>query len=298
MQLDFAVEKIEPVAMALPEVLSGHALMSPYVWRLGGGGYGMLVRVVPPEGGAEITGSIWYAESRDGRHFTMEEGPAIAPGPDEDDIGGCEDPTLVIDGARTLVYYTGVDADRSTGRLLLAEGPDVRHLTKCGVALASSKSEGNTKEATIDRTAHGRWRMFYEYAHGGASRIGLAIGEGSRGPWHERPHPFEPRENDWDSWHLSTGPLLTTDKQCPVMFYNGATQDARWRIGWIAFDEDYRRVVDRCVEPLIMPPPQPERGMTDIAFAASLVAEGDTAMLYYSIADSRLARAHIRRFIR
>ena len=26
------------------------------------------------------------------------------------------------------------------------------------------------------------------------------------------------------------------------MFYNGATHDARWRIGWIAFDRDYERV--------------------------------------------------------
>lgn len=26
------------------------------------------------------------------------------------------------------------------------------------------------------------------------------------------------------------------------MFYNGATRDARWRIGWIAFDAEYTKV--------------------------------------------------------
>lgn len=297
MPLDFSVEKTEPVSLAHPDALAGHALMSPYVWGLAEGGYGMLLRVVPPVDAPGFhTGSIWYAQSRDGLHFTLDDAPVLAPGEDGLDQGGCEDPTLVLDGARVLVYYTGVDADHSTGRLMLAAGPDLHHLEKQGVALASSKTAGNTKEATIDRTPDGGWRLFYEYAHADASRIGLAIGSGACGPWQEQPHPFSVRKQDWDSWHLSTGPLLTTDKERPVMFYNGATQDARWRIGWIAFDADYTRVVDRCIEPLIVPPPQPERGMTDIAFAASVIAQGDKAILYYSIADARLARAHIRRF--
>ncbi|WP_109807567.1 glycosidase [Sphingosinithalassobacter portus] len=299
MQLDFTVEKIEPVTIAAPDALTGSAWMSPYVWRLEGGGHAMLVRVVPPPGAGRVdTGSIWYGTSEDGVHFTLDDSPAIAPGPDANDIGGCEDPTYVADGDRVLVYYTGVDANGATGRLMLAQGPDMRHLTKSGVALASSKTEGNTKEATIDRTSGGKWWLFYEYAHADASRIGLALGDGACGPWHEHPHPFDPREGRWDSWHLSTGPMLTTDKEHPVMFYNGATRDARWRIGWIAFDREYTRVVDRCVEPLIVPPPQPERSMADIAFAASVIAHGDSAILYYSIADARLERAHIRRYAR
>jgi predicted GH43/DUF377 family glycosyl hydrolase len=296
-QLDFTVEKIEAVTVDLPDALAGSALMSPYVWRLDDGRYGMLARIVPPAGAQHpSTGSIWYGESPDGLHFTLGDAPVIAPGTGGLDLGGCEDPTLLTDGERTLVYYTGVDADGSTGRLMLADGPDVHHLEKRGIALASTKTTGNTKEATIDHTSDGGWRLFYEYAHLDASRIGLAIGEGACGPWHEQPHPFSVREHGWDSWHLSTGPLLTTDKDRPVMFYNGATRDARWRIGWVAFDQDYTRVVDRCIEPLIVPPPQPERGMTDIAFAASIIAAGDLLYLYYSVADARLARAHIRRF--
>ncbi len=297
MGLDFTVEKIEPISLERPDAIADHPLMSPYVWRLDNGACGLLVRVVAPAGARDFhTGSIWYGESEDGLHFRLDDKPVIAPGQGEKDDGGCEDPTLVLDGGRVLVYYTGVDADYSTGRLMLADGPDVHHLTKRGVALASTKSAGNTKEATIDRTPDGGWRLFYEYAHAEASRIGLAVGPGACGPWDEQPHPFSVREKSWDSWHLSTGPLLTTDKERPVMFYNGATHDARWRIGWVAFDAEYRKVVDRCIEPLIVPPPQPERGMTDIAFASSLIAEGDTAILYYSVADARLARAHIRRF--
>ena len=95
---------------------------------------------------------------------------------------------------------------------------------------------GNTKEATVNRTADGHWRLFYEYAQDDASRVGLAIGGDVCGPWQERPTPFMPREKNWDNWHLSTGPLLVDQPDRPVMFYNGATRDARWRIGWVAFD--------------------------------------------------------------
>ncbi len=154
---------------------------------------------------------------------------------------------------------------------------------------------GNTKEATVQETADGRWRLFYEYALEDSSRVGLAIGPGVAGPWSEQPTPFKPRTGEWDNWHLSTGPMLMEDPNRPVMFYNGATHDARWRIGWVAFDRDCTRVVDRCIEPLIVPPPAEDRAATDIAFAASVVTEDRRIWLYYSLEDRRLARACIRR---
>ena len=79
------------------------------------------------------------------------------------------------------------------------------------------------------------------------------------------------------------------------MFYNGATRDARWRIGWIAFDRDCRTVVDRCIEPLLTPPPVEDRTATDIAFAASVIVQDGEIWLYYSLEDRRLARARLRR---
>jgi len=118
------------------------------------------------------------------------------------------------------------------------------------------------------------------------------------GPWTEQPTPFMPRLNSWDDWHLSTGPLLTSDPDIPVMFYNGATQDARWRIGWVAFDRDCRTVVDRCIEPLLTPPPLADRSAIDIAFAASVIVENGQVWLYYSLEDRRLARARLRRHSR
>lgn len=298
-QLDFAVEKIEPVVLHGPDALTRRGLMSPYVWKSGDSeAYRMMVRAVPEQGGGD-TGTIWYATSEDGLVFTATDEPVIVPGPGAEDAGGCEDPTVVeLRDGGYVVFYTGVDAARAHGEMLHAAGPSIDRLEKKGVAMASTPSQGNVKEATVDRTKAGSWRMFYEYAADDASLIGLAVGRDADGPWEHERQPFAPREGRWDNFHLSTGPLLTDDKDQPVMFYNGATRDARWRIGWVAFDAEYKTVVDRCIEPLIAPPPSPDRMATDIAFAASLAFGGNHIWLYFSRADSALFRATIRRFRR
>lgn len=295
MPIDFNVEQIDPVTMVGNEAVSRRDLMSPYVWRLDDGSYAMLVRAVPRPGETGDTGTIWYATSNDGLCFTATDTPVLSPGPGPDDIGGCEDPTPVFrpDGS-VVIYYTGVDATRTHGEMLFATGPSLDRLEKQGVAMQNTPSQGNIKEATVDRTKAGGWRMFYEFARNEASLVGLAISDGIAGPWTDERDPFSPRTDSWDSWHLSTGPLLTSDKDRPVMFYNGATHDARWRIGWIAFDAEFTKVVNRCVEPLITPPPALERTATDIAFAASVVLADGQIWLFYSLADTHLYRAMIR----
>jgi predicted GH43/DUF377 family glycosyl hydrolase len=299
-RIDFNVEQIDALSIAGPPEVAARDLMSPYVWRRDDGRFAMLVRAVPrgdyDHGAEDDTGTIWHAVSDDGLRFAIEGAPVLTPGPGAEDIGGCEDPTPVVlpDGS-LVVYYTGVDATRAHADLLYATGPSLSSLRKQGVAMLNSDSEGNIKEATVDRTRDGKWRMFYEYARDEASLVGLAIGETVAGPWDRQAQPFAPRPEGWDSWHLSTGPLLTTDKDRPVMFYNGATRDARWRIGWIAFDAGYTQVVDRCIEPLIIPPPALERTATDIAFAASVEVVDGAIWLYYSLADARLFRAILRR---
>ncbi|MGZ3266690.1 MAG: glycosidase, partial [Croceibacterium sp.] len=152
------------------------------------------------------------------------------------------------------------------------------------------------KEATLVQTSKGLWRLFYEYAHENASRVGLAREHKAGGPWQPLPVPFTIREDSWDNWHLSTGPVVQQPGFDPVMFYNGATIDARWRIGWISFDADYTRVTGRCVEPMLVPPPAAERSAADMAFAASTVIEGDMIALYFSLEDSTLRRAMVRAY--
>ncbi|MEO5587692.1 MAG: glycosidase [Novosphingobium sp.] len=300
MDIAYMVEAIDVVTLDVARsdgLLAGHDLMSPYVWHAHGKLH-LLARVLrnPLEPG-DPTGVIYAGTSKDGLRFTMKRKPAILPGPDEIDAGGVEDPTVVLSSdCDLLVFYTGVDARREQGSLIVASGPDLDHLTKQQVTLKAPEGEGNIKEATVAQGADGRWRLFYEYARDNASRIGMAVADHPEGPWTVADDPFTIREDSWDSWHLSTGPIMAREGRPPVMFYNGATADARWRIGWIAFDENYSRIVDRGIEPLLVPPPPKERAGTDIAFAASCIDDGTDILLYFSLEDRLLRRARVREF--
>ena len=275
-----------------PDEFARCELMSPYVWRDADGAFGVLVRAVPGHGTDDAdTGSIWHGRSDDGLSFEVDDAPVLSPGPDALDARGCEDPTVVLHEGEVIVFYTGVDAD-GDGHLLWASGPDVRSLAKRGVALKSFGGERDVKEAEIG-VRDGHWTMGYEYARGEASLIGYAEGDGPAGPWRETKHGFGPRPDRFDSWHLSPGPMLLGDPDRPIMFYNGGTRDATWGIGWVVFDHANNRVLDRCDAPLIAPPGA-EDGR-NIAFAASLIDEGGTILLYLSYNDRTCHRAVVGR---
>lgn len=291
----FAVERIDDVLIEAREELQRHNLMSPFAWRApGDAGLMMLVRAVPPNRDKhQESGRIWFGRSAsDGLLFRMDETPLLVPGEYGDDATGCEDPTVVTTDSGYDVLYTGLDKSR-TGHLLLASGHDMRSLEKRGVALPNAKGEKNSKEATV-RIDGGVWRLLYEYAHDGHSLISLTFGEGPAGPWNEQPDPFSPRPDRFDSWHLSTGPLMLSDPARPVMFYNGANRDADWGIGWIELSPDLSQVTARCDQPLVSPPGD-STGPRDISFAASVVDTEGTIWLYYSRNDRELKRATIRR---
>lgn len=293
--IDFQLGAIEPLTLDTRPPLSGMYTLSPYTWR-DGAHWEMLLRAVPrrddrPE--LKIA-RVYHGRSDDGLRFTMGDDPVIAPGPGDEDRDGCEDPTVVICDGTHYVFYSGWNETNKRGQLLLTAGPDCEHLEKRGVVLPSTSDVANPKEATVVRAADGTWRLFFEYAADGASGIGLASAPALDGPWAVGTPLFSARPDGWDAWHLSTGPILTGDADRPVMFYNGATQDAHWRIGWVAFDAEFTHVVARCDDPLIVPPP-PEDDATDIAFAASAIEGEGTIHLYYSVSDQDLFRASVRR---
>lgn len=294
---DYVVEQIDEVTISAGSSIEESDLMSPYVWREAEH-YRLLVRVVGRISGGAVgpTGLIYHGISEDGLRFRLDDEPAIAPTPDSADAGGCEDPTVLVGKAGYTVFYTGVDAAQRQGALLTARGADLRALVKEPLVLKAPPGEGNIKEATLAPSACGDWRLFYEYAANDASRVGLAIGPTSEGPWTVTDDPFGIRPASWDNWHLSTGPIVQLEGRDPTMFYNGATRDARWRIGWVCFDSAFSRVVSRGIEPLIVPPPTQNRADTDIAFAASSLVVDDRISLYFSLDDRVLRRARIRSY--
>ena len=291
----FAVTSIDRLIVRSEPPLREMYKLSPFVWRERNE-YHVLIRAVPHvDNPAEKVARIYHGRSTDGIAFEMDAQPAISPGRSNDDNGGCEDPSVAIVDGTYYVYYTGWNEAEKCGQLMLATGSTPSQFEKHGVALPSTPEQQNPKEATIVQAADGSWRLFYEFATDGASRIGVATGTSVAGPWRVLDLPFKARTADWDSWHLSTGPFCNPHSGESVMFYNGSGRDADWRIGWIAFDDNFSHVIRRCTDPIIAPPANREPGSTDIAFAASAVEEEGSIALYYSVADKDMHRATIRR---
>ena len=294
---DFSLESIDSVSYACSPELEGMYKLSPFVWREDGH-FELLLRVVNySDNPSEKVARIHRGSSPDGLHFTLGALPVIAPGDDvagSYDSGGCEDPSVAYVDGSYYVYYTGWNEHVKRGELLLASGSSLERLEKRGIALPSTATEMNPKEAEIVRADDGSWRLFFEYAHDDRSKIGIARASHVAGPWTVGKPLFESRPG-WDEWHLSTGPVIGEGNILPVMFYNGATRAAQWRIGWVVFDRTFTKVVARCDHPIVLPGERRFAEDTDIAFAASAVEDGDLIHLYYSIADRHVMRATVRR---
>jgi len=294
----FEVVLTAPMTLSRTNRLANMYVLSPYVWLVDGC-YHLLLRAVPRRDDEPRLkmAEIWYGRSDDGLHFVMDEAPVVFPGPDLADLDGCEDPTVDCRDGIIRVWYTGYNESERTGRLMLARGPDVHRLAKAGVMIPSHPPRyGNPKEATLVALDKHRWRLFFEFARDGASLIGQADSDSLDGDWgHPADAPIAPRPDSWDAWHLSAGPVVGEGTARPVMFYNGATQDAHWRIGWAAFDKGFGKIVARSDEPLVEPEGPVDEQFVDIAFAASAIETGDDIYLYYSQSDQHLRRATIRR---
>ena len=293
---DFRVLQLAELQFISSDTLGWMYKLSPFVWYEDGLCKLLLRLVNFSVNASEKVARIHYGESEDGLTFRLDETPCIAPDPDPSayDNGGCEDPTLAR-VADYYVYYSGWNEPQKRGELLLASGANVRRLQKRGIALPSSDAFMNPKEATIVQSADGTWRLFFEYAHEDKSKIGIAKSGSVDGPWQVLTPLFEARPDRWDSWHLSTGPIVNSNPEYPVMFYNGATRDAHWRIGWVVFDARYTRVLARSEAPIVLPHIKPHLDDTDIAFAASAIEFDEVIHLYYSVADQYCSRAIIER---
>lgn len=289
---NYRLIKTEVLKLDCSIPLKGMYKLSPYVWEENGL-YRMLVRAVnPSDDPTQKVARIFYGESKDGIHFKMDDGPVIAPGTSNLSKDGVEDPTVVTTPDGYLVYYTGWNLTEQRGELLLSKGETIHGLQYSGEALISHENFRNPKEATVAQLKNKRWALFFEFARDGRSRLGKATSAFPEGPWNIDDEWLTARENSWDSYHLSTGPMLQDSKNETVMFYNGANADAHWRIGWVTMD-DHGHIRQRCQGALITPPSN-IGGNVDIAFAASAILQGDNVIwLYYSREDTEPLRALI-----
>lgn len=267
----------------------GEYLLSPFVYD---GGRAVAVRAVPRRDDVpELKISrAFRGRGTDGVAFVLDEAPLLTPGPGDADLGGVEDPTVVEDGDRLHVFYSGWNPATKRSTLLRAEGSRSGDLVKRG-SVFDGAAPPQAKEATLVRR-DGGWTMFFEVERE-ASRNATATAPALTGPWSIGDDVLLPREDRFDSWHLSPVAFVTAPDGTRVLVYNGADRDARWQIGWCALDPSCTTVLARPGEPIV----RASRNAPDqreLAFAASVIERDGMLDVYFSIGDTDPARATLR----
>ena len=139
------------------------------------------------------------------------------------------------DGTHGLLHRR--ESGRRQGSMLLATGPDPYTLKKREVVLEGAGRRGQFQGSDL---ASGPGQELAAVLRICARRrLADRHGQGGRAgrEWAAMEEMVPIREDSWDNWHLSPGPIIQCPGRDPVMFYNGATHDARWRIGWVTFDQ-------------------------------------------------------------
>jgi len=259
------------------------------------------------------TSVLAFAQSKNGTDFDQSGTVVLKPQQfkgSEDQLA-VEDPTIVqLDGVK-YIFHTAVKSKENNQGIIAAtrvvSGSNLENLDSNRQMILDPKEIGKTMGRNIDmvkepefiRLKNGRWIVFYEFADGKKSRIGTAWSQYLTGPYQDHRLIMDTREGNWDSQHLSPGPIVTTSQGDLIMFYNGRgpknnnNQTPQWSIGSVIINPNIGNIIEnsRCNRPIITPPPEIGPDNQLIAFANSIVSEEQK--LYYTVADTRSRVAHL-----
>lgn len=266
-----------------------------------------------PEAPQPILESVLaFASSKNGVDFERSGVVALRPTkkPESFDRLAVEDPTIVKMDGIYYVFHTAVRPASGRGvetAIQLASGKSLENIGNKRIILTPQDvkvdlgSVNMVKEPEFFQLPDGSWTMIYEFADFEKSRIAIATSKNLTGPYSGHRILLDTRSDFWDSQHTSPGPLFSTSRRDICMFYNGRgarnelDQTPTWAIGYVIIDTKTGAISNRSETPIIRPPNEIGPDNQLIAFANSLVQEGDRRIqtLYYTIADKRSACARI-----
>ncbi|MFC2125527.1 glycoside hydrolase family 130 protein [Bacteroidota bacterium] len=271
------------------------------------------------------TSRIGIAVSEDGINFERHPVPVLYP--DEDFMkefeweGGVEDPRVVLDEfGDYYMTYSSYDGDKA--RLCLASSADLYNWQKHGLVLGVGKyrdvwSKSGaviTKQVGnefIAEKVNGKYWMLF-----GDTDIFIAWSENMidwipvevEEPYSGRMMPgteylyrvFRPRDGNFDSDLVESGPQIISTENGHVMIYNSKNlNDPTYPVGTYAAGQvlldlkDPKKVVSRLEKDFFHPEKDYEitGQVNNVCFVEGLVYHQEKYFLYYGTADSKIAVA-------
>lgn len=249
-------------------------------------------RIIFGRGQAYLTSISHFriARSRDGRHFTVDDKPAMIPDR-ATEAYGIEDPRITeIDGTYYITYKSVGPIGISQS---LATTTDFKTFEKHGVILPPENMDAMIFPSRIRGKYAALHRPFPRMI--GQPSMWVAYSEDLT-HWGDHKYQAGVLPGGWESGRIGGGAVPFMTDRGWLEIYHGATVDDHYSLGAMLLDPEHpERVIARSKHPIIEPEASYEVNgfVPNVVFTCGALVDGDKLTLYYGAADTVMAGAEM-----
>lgn len=222
------------------------------------------------------------ARSHDGRHFTVDDEPALAPNAWYEAFG-IEDPRITEIEGRYLITHTAVSEHGIASAL--ASTRDFRILERHGLIFPPE----NRNVTIFPERLNGRYACYHRPVGRHIATMDMwAAYSPDLQHWGGHARVIGSRPGRWDSQRVGAGTVPIRTERGWLAIYHGADDSQRYSLGAILCDLERPEVVlARSAEPLLSPeaPYEVAGFFGNVVFTCGAVLQGDDLLVYYGAAD-------------
>jgi beta-1,2-mannobiose phosphorylase / 1,2-beta-oligomannan phosphorylase len=230
------------------------------------------------------------ARSGDGRHFVVEDRPALWPDrPCE--AFGLEDPRITRLDDTFYVVYKGVAPSGITQ--CLASTKNFVEWTKHGIIFAPENMDAMIFPAKV----RGKYVALHRPQPKmiGAPNMWIAYSNDLI-HWGEHKYLMGCASGTWEGGRIGGGAVPFMTDRGWLEIYHAATADDRYCLGGVLLDAEYpERVIAKSPYPILEPeaPYETSGFKANVVFTCGAIVRGDTVTIYYGASDEVMAAAQI-----
>lgn len=230
------------------------------------------------------------ARSTDGRHFTVDKHPALAPDR-ESEAYGLEDPRITRIGDTYYIVYKGVSHNGITQ--CLATTKDFVTFEKHGILFVPENMDAILFPAKIG----GRYVALHRPLGGmlvGPS-MWIAYSDDTV-HWGQHHFLLGKSTGGWDSGRVGGGAVPFLTDRGWLEIYHAATPENHYCLGAMLLDAEHpEKLLAKTTQPILAPeaPYETSGFMKNVVFTCGALVDGDRVSVYYGASDEVMAGADL-----
>jgi len=227
------------------------------------------------------------ARSKDGRDFTVDDKPAIAPTEWYEEFG-IEDPRITL--INGTYWITAVGVSRQGVATSLYSTEDFEQFDRHGIIFHCNNRDVAIFPEKIGKQYLAFHRPFTSF---GAPSIWTARSSDLL-HWGQHRLFMSPDPLLWGNARVGAGAVPMKTEKGWLELFHGATPDDHYCLGTLLLDSDQPwHIISRCDEPVFRPEAQYERNgfVPNVVFTCGMVEHEGKILMYYGAADRCIAGA-------